>query len=78
MPVLTRGTTGPTVALIQTLLRRLGYLDAVDSIYGKQTFNAVRNFQRDSGLPITHSSAGKTDAMTLAALTAQVTLSRNP
>ena len=46
-----KGASGETVRTIQTKLRRWGYYDgAVDGIYGSQTVEAVRRFQRKNGL----------------------------
>ena len=57
MPVFTvlkRGVSGPEVTRLQERLQLLGYLPAdatIDGIYGTATVNAVKEFQRKSGLP---------------------------
>lgn len=51
METLKIGSQGPYVKLIQSLLVRIGYNPgAVDGIFGQQTQNAVRAFQRDNNL----------------------------
>lgn len=46
-----KGASGEGVRTIQTKLRRWGYYNgAVDGIYGSQTVEAVRRFQRKNGL----------------------------
>ena len=51
METLRLGSQGPYVKLIQSLLLRIGYNPgAVDGIFGQQTQNAVRAFQRDNNL----------------------------
>ena len=46
-----QGSTGEQVRVIQTKLKRWGYYDGVvDGIYGSETANAVRYFQRKNGL----------------------------
>ncbi len=51
--LLRRGDRGYDVALLQTLLARLGYYDrAVDGDFGLRTEVAVREFQRDRNLAI--------------------------
>ena len=51
METLTLGSTGPNVKLVQSMLNRIGY-DAgpVDSVYGRQTADAVSAFQRSNAL----------------------------
>ncbi len=45
------GSRGEEVKQIQTKLKRWGYYNgSVDGIYGTQTVNAVKNFQRKNGL----------------------------
>ncbi len=45
------GSTGSEVREIQSVLKKLGYYKGtVDGIYGSQTKNAVRTFQKDCGL----------------------------
>lgn len=47
------GSTGSEVRNIQQKLKSLGYYGgAVDGIYGKQTQNAVRSFQRSVGITV--------------------------
>ena len=48
--LLKNGDTGAAVRALQERLKQLGYLSAVDGIYGPQTYNAVVNFQRRNGL----------------------------
>lgn len=52
IPTLSKvGSTGSEVRNIQSVLKKLGYYKGtVDGIYGSQTKNAVRTFQRDCGL----------------------------
>lgn len=51
MDLLRRGSQGPYVEMLQLGLRRAGYyVGAIDGIFGIQTENAVRNFQRNEGL----------------------------
>jgi len=65
LPVLAEGSTGPDVKWAQYLLvlKTLNY-DQVDGIFGPNTDNAVRNFQRFSGLAVD----GKVGPQTWAAL----------
>lgn len=59
------GSRGSEVTNIQTRLKNWGYYQgAVDGIYGYQTANAIRNFQRKNGLKVD----GIAGAQTLAAL----------
>ncbi|WP_352408211.1 peptidoglycan-binding domain-containing protein, partial [Lawsonibacter hominis] len=45
------GSTGSEVRTIQTKLKNWGYYDgSVDGIYGSQTAEAVKYFQRSNGL----------------------------
>ena len=47
-----QGSSGEQVRTIQTKLKNWGYYDgAVDGIYGSQTAQAVKYFQRKNGLP---------------------------
>ncbi len=66
IPVLSkRGSTGEEVRQIQTRLKNWGYYTgSVDGIYGKQTEDAVKYFQRTNGLAVD----GIAGAKTLAAL----------
>lgn len=51
MAVFGIGSTGETVRLIQTKLKRWGFFDGeIDGIYGIQTFNAVKSFQEYNDL----------------------------
>jgi len=53
--VLKRGASGPEVIRLQERLQLLGYLppDAlIDGVYGTATVNAVKEFQRKSGLTV--------------------------
>ncbi|OQP06860.1 hypothetical protein B1690_05995 [Geobacillus sp. 46C-IIa] len=50
---LREGSEGQAVKDLQTKLQRLGYnVGAVDGIYGKQTTEAVRSFQKANGLEV--------------------------
>lgn len=47
------GSTGSEVTTIQTKLKRWGYYTgAIDGIFGTQTLNAVKYFQRKNGLTV--------------------------
>ena len=47
------GSRGPEVTQIQTKLKRWGYYTGnIDGIYGTQTVNAVKYFQRKNGLTV--------------------------
>lgn len=60
-----QGSTGETVRQIQTNLKKWGYYSgAVDGIYGSQTTQAVKSFQRKNGLSVD----GVAGTQTLAAL----------
>lgn len=51
MMILRLNSTGPLVELLQRNLKQLGfYKGEIDGIYGLQTYNAVRQFQKDNGL----------------------------
>jgi uncharacterized protein (TIGR02594 family) len=51
--LLQRGSTGPEVSDLQRRLQELGYSPGpVDGVFGPRTEEAVRAFQRDSGLPV--------------------------
>lgn len=68
-PALERGAKGAEVKAAQDLLIALGYSTGekgADSDFGGSTFNAVKLFQSDNGLPVT----GILDATTLAKLKA--------
>ncbi len=52
-PILTMGSRGERVALIQQTLRDWGYYKGdVDGVYGRGTYNAVVSFQRRNGLAV--------------------------
>lgn len=51
METLMRGSTGPDVKLVQSLLNKIGYsAGPVDGVYGSQTQQAVVAFQRNNAL----------------------------
>ena len=53
-PTLRAGSLGPVVALLQGVLKTgFGYAGAIDGIFGAGTEAIVRQFQTDSGLPVT-------------------------
>ena len=65
MPVLRKGATGPAVKKLQKKLKELGLNPGrIDGAYGPATKAAVREFQRNSGLP----ADGIAGPRTLAAL----------
>lgn len=47
------GDEGQDVSDIQSALSEIGYGLMVDGIFGKQTEQTVKQFQRDNALPIT-------------------------
>jgi len=51
METLRTGSTGPTVELLQSVLRRLGFFTgSIDGVFGGQTHNAAAAYQRSRGL----------------------------
>ena len=59
------GSSGKEVTEIQTRLKRWGYYNgAIDGVYGTQTVNAVKYFQRNNGL----TADGKCGNLTLQVL----------
>lgn len=55
------GSRGSEVTQIQTKLKRWGYYNgSVDGIYGTQTVNAVKSFQRKNGLTVDGIAGKKT------------------
>lgn len=51
MPVYKLGSTSAEVMKIQAVLRKIGYdIKTIDGIYGRETEEAVRNFQINNGL----------------------------
>ncbi len=58
---LKKGSTGATVKKLQTKLKNWGYYTGtVDGIYGTQTVNAVKYFQRKNGLTVDGIAGTKT------------------
>ena len=53
-PALRVGSLGPVVAMLQGVLKTgFGYAGALDGIFGPATEAVVRQYQSDSGLPVT-------------------------
>lgn len=50
LPWLKRGSTGPSVKLLQTRLKTFGYKIAIDGRFGRQTERIVKQFQHDRKL----------------------------
>jgi peptidoglycan hydrolase-like protein with peptidoglycan-binding domain len=53
-PTLQPGSLGPVVAMLQGVLKTgFGYAGAIDGVYGPATEAVVRQYQTNSGLPVT-------------------------
>jgi len=53
-PTLQPGSLGPVVAMLQGVLKTgFGYAGAIDGVFGPITEAVVRQYQGDSGLPVT-------------------------
>ena len=53
-PTLQAGSLGPVVAILQGVLKTgFGYAGAIDGVFGPATENVVRQYQTNSGLPVT-------------------------
>ena len=53
-PTLQSGSLGPVVAMLQGVLRTsFGYTGPIDGVFGPVTEGVVRQYQTDSGLPVT-------------------------
>ncbi len=51
MPIFKLGSRGTQVMKIQAVLKKIGYnLKTIDGIYGRETEEAVKNFQKNNGL----------------------------
>jgi peptidoglycan hydrolase-like protein with peptidoglycan-binding domain len=53
-PTLQSGALGPVVAMLQGVLKAgFGYAGAIDGVFGPATLAVVRQYQANSGLPVT-------------------------
>lgn len=53
-PTLQSGSLGPVVGMLQGVLKTgFGYAGAIDGVFGPATLAVVRQYQADSGLPVT-------------------------
>lgn len=53
-PALKAGSLGPVVAMLQGVLKTgFGYTGAIDGVFGPATEAVVRQYQANSGLPVT-------------------------
>ena len=53
-PTLQAGSLGPVVAMLQGVLKTgFGYTGAIDGVFGQLTETAVRQYQANSGVPVT-------------------------
>ncbi|MEF3365339.1 peptidoglycan-binding protein [Methylocystis sp. 9N] len=53
-PTLQAGAVGPVVAMLQRVLKTgFGHAGAIDGVFGPATENVVRQYQKNSGLPMT-------------------------
>jgi peptidoglycan hydrolase-like protein with peptidoglycan-binding domain len=53
-PTLQSGSLGPVVAMLQGVLKTgFGYAGPIDGVFGPSTLAVVRQYQADSGLPVT-------------------------
>ena len=52
-PTLQAGSLGPVVAMLQNVLTGFGYSGTIDGVFGSVTETVVRQYQTDSGLPVT-------------------------
>ena len=51
-PTLRYGSSGPSVSVLQQYLNKFGYNVSVDGRFGRETYYAVRMFQREQGLRV--------------------------
>jgi peptidoglycan hydrolase-like protein with peptidoglycan-binding domain len=53
-PTLQSGSVGPVVAMLQSVLKTgFGYAGPIDGVFGPATVAVVRQYQANSGLPVT-------------------------